>query len=172
MVTIHFEHYTVLSSKGVKIFLSNYRLGLFYDTVYIIIIIYLKIECQRRQELEFKTQGTPWQIHLKKLVGLMCQRIPLFLTPFVGGSTCRCRLQCVLGLVTLKGTTRGLMVRTFYSWGVTSAGQDTLPQVCLHNHRHTPGLPALHSDEKAKHGEFHLQKTPSVAPVVLSQYHV
>lgn len=52
MVTIHFEHYIVLSSIDLKMFLSNYRLGLSY-IVYIIIIIYLKIEYQKGQELEF-----------------------------------------------------------------------------------------------------------------------
>lgn len=47
----------------------------------IIIIIYEKIEYQRRPELEYS--GHSLVDTCEEMVGLICQRIPLVLTPFL-----------------------------------------------------------------------------------------
>ena len=64
----------------------------------------------------------------------MGHRISLVLAPFfVGGSPCRCSLQCILGLVTMKGTKRGPVIRVVHPCGVTRPRQDTLVSGCPYN---------------------------------------
>lgn len=102
----------------------------------------------------------------KELVGLMCQRIPLVLTPFLwvgpaaGGTGLyeRCKERAY--------------DQADYPWGDTRATRTPWP-ITAHTTKGTASaFQALPCDQQVKPGEFHLQKIPSVALVVLSQYYV